>query len=107
VSIVNVTDPNNDEVTITITGVTQDEPVNGLGDGNSGADAVLQGGQMLLRAERAATGNGRVYGVRFSATDNQVTGSSCSGAVLVRVPANIKSAYFTVDDGQAFDSAQP
>lgn len=31
VEIVGVTDPNNDAVTITITGVTQDEPVNGLG----------------------------------------------------------------------------
>src|SRR5262249_28120804 len=35
VGIAGITDPNNDQVTITITSVTQDEPVKGLGDGDT------------------------------------------------------------------------
>ena len=42
VGMQNVSDPNNDQVSITITGVTQDEPVNGLGDGDTSPDAVLR-----------------------------------------------------------------
>lgn len=53
VSIMGVTDPENNEITITIMDVTQDEPINGLGDGDTAPDAVIQGGTVLLRAERA------------------------------------------------------
>jgi len=98
-----VTDPNNDNVTITITGVTQDEPVNGLGDGDTSPDAVIQGNKVLLRAERAGNGNGRVYHITFTATD--VNGATGTGTVSVSVPHDKgKSA---VDDGLVFDSTQP
>lgn len=63
VGIVGVTDPDNDQVTLTVTGVTQNKPVNGLGDGDTSPDAVIQGSNVLLRAERAGNGNGRVYRV--------------------------------------------
>ena len=43
------------------TPVTQDEPVNGLGDGDTGPDAVTLSDGILLRAERSGTGDGRVY----------------------------------------------
>jgi Multicopper oxidase/Bacterial Ig domain len=59
------TDPDGDVVTLTITGVTQDEPVNGLGDGDVAPDAAHVLGhddQVLLRAERSGKGDGRVYG---------------------------------------------
>jgi hypothetical protein len=88
VSILGVTDPNNQAVTITFNTVTQDEPVNGLGDGDTSPDAAVSGNQVLLRAERAGTGNGRVYVVRFTATDDQ--GGSCSGTVKVAVPQSKK-----------------
>jgi hypothetical protein len=59
---VRATDPDGDPVTVVIAGVTQDEPTNGLGDGDVSPDAVLSGGSTVqLRAERSGLGNGRVY----------------------------------------------
>ena len=88
VSITGVTDPNNHAVTFTFTSVTQDEPINGLGDGDMSPDAAVSGNQILLRAERAGTGNGRVYVVHFTATDAE--GAHCSGTVRVSVPHSKK-----------------
>jgi hypothetical protein len=48
----------------------------------------VSGNNILLRAERAGTGNGRVYEVHFTATDPE--GASCSGKVKVSVPHNKK-----------------
>lgn len=93
-------------VTLAIDGVTQDEPVNGLGDGDSSPDAVIQAGDpadtVLLRAERSGTGNGRVYAVEFTADDGF---ESCTGSVGVTVPHSRKST--AEDDGQTYDSTQP
>ena len=84
-AILVVTNPDNDRVTLTVTGVTQDEPVNSLEDGDTSPDAVLQGDKVpLLRKERSGTGNGRVYRVSFTARDD--FGGSCAGAVTVRAP---------------------
>ncbi len=44
VAIVGVTDTDKDPVTITPTAVTQDEPVDGLGDGDTSPDAMIQSG---------------------------------------------------------------
>jgi subtilisin-like proprotein convertase family protein len=45
--------------------VTSNEPENGLGDGDTAPDVeVLDAHRVRLRAERAATGNGRVYTIR-------------------------------------------
>jgi hypothetical protein len=94
------------QVTLVITGVTQDEPVNGLGDGDSSPDAVVQPDEaedtVLLRAERSGTGNGRVYVVSFTADDGY---ESCTGAVVVTVPHSRKSV--AMDDGQNHDSTHP
>ena len=55
ISIAGVVDPNNN-ATITITGVTQDEPTNGLGDGDTAIDAIINpDGTVLLRAPAGAT----------------------------------------------------
>jgi hypothetical protein len=43
------------------TAVTQSEPLNGLGDGDTSPDAVLQGDSVLLRAERSGLGTGQRY----------------------------------------------
>jgi hypothetical protein len=84
VEIMGVTDPDNDPVTITVTGVTQDEPPNKKGDGNTYPDAVIANGNAQVRAERSGTGNGRVYVISFTADDGR--GGFSNGSVVVYVP---------------------
>ncbi len=99
VSITGVSDPNAN-ATITITSVTQDEPTNGLGDGDTSVDAVINSnGTVLLRSERSGKGNGRVYHVHFTAAD--LEGSS-DGVVTVCVPHDRKKP--AVDGGELFNS---
>jgi hypothetical protein len=93
---------------VTIDAVTQDEPVDGCGDGHTSPDAKIRGGKVLLRAERGP-GNGRVYHVHFTARSEA---GSCSGAVEVCVPHarhGVSWRHFwkrggCVDDGELFDS---
>lgn len=103
--IIGVTDPDNDPIAISITGVTQDEPLNGIGDGDVTPDAVVHGSSVDLRAERSGSGNGRVYQIQFTANDGK--GGSCTGAVTVGVPKSQKPNQVIVDDGQVFNSTQP
>jgi len=84
IAVRGVSDPDDPDVRISITGVIQDEPLNGLGDGDTTPDAVLQGGSALLRAERSGLGTGRIYTVTFSATDTR--GAACTGTIAVCVP---------------------
>jgi probable HAF family extracellular repeat protein len=102
VVVMGVTDPDGDAMTITVTDVTQDEPVNGKGDGNTGPDAMIQAGAASVRAERSRTGNGRVYQISFRAEDNK--GGSCTGEVTVGVPHSMKGGMTAIDDGQNYDS---
>jgi hypothetical protein len=105
IAVKGVTDPDGNAVTITITGVTQDEPVNGKGDGNTSPDAVIQNGAASVRAERSGTGNGRVYQISFTADDGK--GSPCTGTVKVSVPHSMKKGSIAVDDGPVYDSTIP
>lgn len=93
-------------VTLQITGVSQDEPVKGLGDGDSSPDAVIQVGDpadsVLIRSERSGGGNGRVYVVNFTASDGF---ESCAGHVNVSVPHSRKST--AIDDGQVYNATLP
>jgi hypothetical protein len=100
VTVMGVTDPDGDPVTVTITRVTQDEPTNGLGDGNRSPDAQPDStsDSVRLRGERSGRGDGRVYRIHFTATDPQ--GASCSGTVTVGVPHDKGT-------GPAIDSAPP
>ena len=101
VAILGVTDPNSN-ATITIDGVSQDEPTEGLGDGDTPIDAVINSdGTVLLRAERSGTGDGRVYHIRFTASDLE---GSASGRVTVCVPRNKEKN--AVDGGALFDSTR-
>lgn len=86
ISLSGATDVDGDSVVLAVNGVTQDEPVNGLGDGDTAPDAAVgqSPNQVQLRAERTGTGDGRVYRVSFAATDGN--GGSCSGTVKVSVP---------------------
>lgn len=88
---------------ITITGIRQDEPTNGCGDGDTPIDAVIRNdGTFLLRAERKGNGNGRVYYVSFKAT---TAGGSATGTVKVYVPRNKKSDPVG-DGGATYDSTR-
>lgn len=92
IRILGVTDADRDDVvTITITGIRQDEPVRAIG---SGATNVFDGeirpadpSVAWVRAERTGVkslpGNGRIYEIDFSATDGKAT---CTGTVIVGVP---------------------
>jgi hypothetical protein len=115
ISIAGVTDPDGDPVTITVTGVTQDEPLVGHDDdlvslagilqGNTCPDAVIdpQGG-LRLRAERVGQGNGRVYVVSFTASDGRGGSSTCKVQVCVPHDAD---HLVCVDDRQDFSSLGP
>jgi hypothetical protein len=104
VGIVGLADPDNDQVVVTITGVVQDEPVHGLGDGDTSPDAVIQGDKVLLRAERIGYGNGRVYQVTFNADDG--FGGNCTGTIAVCVPHDRRAAT-CVKDGLSYNSTIP
>jgi hypothetical protein len=104
VEIVDITDPDDDPVTVTVTRITQDEPVDAEADGRTYPDGMIVNGTGLVRAERSGRGNGRVYVISFTATDDQ--GASCEGSVAVCVPHDQRQAA-CVDDGQNYDSLRP
>lgn len=103
------TDPDGDVLTLTITGVTQDEPVNGQGDGDTEPDAQAgpASNQVYIRGERSGKGDGRVYRIAFTVTDSN--GGTCSGTgigsgtVQVSVPRS-QNGNPAVDSGLVFDS---
>lgn len=90
VTVGGVSDPDGDAVTIHVSGVTQDEPVDGRGDGNTSPDWRIgsEGEQVWLRAERSGSRDGRVYTLSVTATDAH--GATCTGTAAVRVPHNAK-----------------
>ena len=67
-----------------VVSVESNEPVDGLGDGDTGPDWVINGEALMLRAERSGKGSGRVYTVRLECTD--AAGNVSTTAVAVTVP---------------------
>ena len=105
VRIDGIVHPENLSTTVRIAKITQDEPTDGLGDGDTRPDGAGIGtSQARLRAERSGTGNGRVYRIAFTATDTR--GLSCAGSVAVGVPHDQRPGGEAIDDGQRFDSTQ-
>ena len=92
-------DPDGDEVLVSITGVTQDEPVTGKHSGKLAPDAIPGSGgdQVLLRRERNAHGDGRIYSLEFAVSDGK--GGTCEGSVTVGVSRH--------EGRPAVDSAPP
>jgi alpha-tubulin suppressor-like RCC1 family protein len=73
----------------TITGVTSNEPQNGLGDGDTPNDWLITGALTLqLRAERSGNGNGRVYTIAVRCTD--AAGNAATSSTSVVVPKGKK-----------------
>jgi uncharacterized repeat protein (TIGR01451 family) len=65
--------------------VTSNEPINGTGDGDTSPDwIILDAHHVLLRAERAGNGNGRIYTITITCIDSG--GNSSSEQVEVTVP---------------------
>jgi hypothetical protein len=107
VTISGVTDPDaGDQVTINVTAVTQDEPTNGLGDGDTATDAVITANSNVvqIRAERSGTGDGRVYVINFTGTDT--SGATCQGTATVTVVHDQKPGHGAVNSGQNYISTQ-
>lgn len=106
--ITGVTDPNGDPVTITTTGISQDELVagDGQGSGNTSPDGALN--PLSVRAERNGNpktpGDGRVYHIGFTASDGKL---SCEGTVRVCVPHDMRPNGSCVDGGPLYDSLTP
>jgi hypothetical protein len=102
-----VTDPDGDPIAIRIARITQDQPVDGTGDGRTAFDAIGVGtATASVRAER--TGNlrvpedGRLYQADFTATDGK--GGSCTGSVFLGVPHDQGQHSLPRDNGCRWDS---
>lgn len=103
VSVTGVTDATGNPATVVINEVFQDEPTNDVGDGNSCPDAMGMGtSEVRVRRERSGTLDGRIYHLRFSATDPG--GASCVGEVTVCVPHDQGNKPQCVDQGPLFNS---
>jgi concanavalin A-like lectin/glucanase superfamily protein/PKD domain-containing protein len=73
--------------TVNLLSVSSNEPDNGLGDGDTGNDIVVNDdGTLSLRAERSGKGSGRVYTITYQATDG--AGNSTTASAFVTVPHN-------------------
>src|SRR5207253_5086908 len=106
VSVVGVTDPDGDPLAVTITGITQDERLDGRGEGKTCPDASGVGSPTAsLRAERQGGGDGRVYHISFTADDGR--GGRCTGTVTVCVPHDQGHGRMCVDQGPLVDSTGP
>jgi hypothetical protein len=96
ITLSGATDPDG-PVTLSVTGVTQDEPVGGTPDAAAGGSAD----QVQVRAERDGAGDGRIYRISYTATD--ADGGTCSGTATVSV-AHDNSGAPAVDSGASYDS---
>ncbi|HVG10629.1 MAG TPA: hypothetical protein VNM67_23195 [Thermoanaerobaculia bacterium] len=98
VAITGVTDPEGGEVELSVTSIFQDEPST-----PGTADATGIGTpNVSLRAARSGSGDGRVYHLRFTVTDE--LGLACTGEVTVCVPHNQGRGRTCGDGGALFAS---
>jgi len=97
------TDVDGDVLTIGVTSIFQDEPTNGLGDGDISPDGeIAVDGTAQVRSERSGLEDGRVYVLTVTASDGEL---SCSNTVEVGVPHDKKDT--AVNSGATFDSTTP
>ncbi len=77
----------------TILSIESNEPVNGTGDGDTEPVdyEVIDNHTVLLRAERAGTGDGRIYTITITSTDD--CGNTSSEITEVYVAHNITSPH--------------
>ena len=78
---------------ITSLKVLSNEPINGLGDGDTAPDwIVISNHQVMLRAERAGNRSGRIYTIIITAIDD--CGNKSQNSTRVLVPHNQPLALF-------------
>jgi hypothetical protein len=95
-----VVDACDEDVTVTFTSASSDEPVNDKGDGNTEPDIILECDRVELRSERQGGSNGRTYRLVWTAVDgsgNVTTDGEC----VVRVPHDQSGK--DVDDTDEYD----
>ena len=91
---VNYTATDNCPLTCVLT-VTSNEPIDGLGDGDTSPDwVVIDDHNVQLRAERSGKGNGRIYTITTTCTDG--SGNAVTKTSTVLVPKNQKGAWAVV-----------
>lgn len=101
VTVNGVTNADGARVAIAVTGIFQDEPTQGRGDGDTAIDGfILPGGGAQVRAERSGRGDGRVYYLSFTATST--AGAFCTGTVKTSVPHD--QAHPAVGQGARYNS---
>ena len=106
--ITDVVDPEGGPLTIVVTAISQDEPVDSTGDGKFSPDGQGIGtATAWLRAERNGVGNkaagdGRVYEIAFTATDD--AGEQCQASVLWTVPHDQGQRAKAIDSVVRYDS---
>ncbi len=104
ITISGIVNPAGGAVTITVTSIFQDEPVQSPGSGNTSPDATGVGtGSPSVRAERDGNGDGRVYHINFTATG---ASGSCTGSVTVGVPHD-QGHGSLIDGGSLYNSTTP
>jgi len=105
IQISGIVNPAPGAVTITVTGIFQDEPVQSSGSGNTSPDATGVGtGSPSVRAERDGGNDGRVYHIAFTATG---ASGSCTGSVTVGVPKSQGNNGGPIDQGALYNSTLP
>lgn len=87
---ITVSDNEDESPELSLDSVTSSEPDDapGAGDGHTTGDIkVTDEGKIFLRAERAATGDGRIYTITYTATD--ASGNTSSTSAIVTVPRDV------------------
>jgi hypothetical protein len=101
--VTGVIDSDGHPVTITVTAITQDEPLDSTGDGSSCPDGTGVGtSSASLRSERSGNGDGRVYHVAFQAASR--CNVTCTGSVAVCVRHDQRPGGTCGDGGALYDS---
>jgi photosystem II stability/assembly factor-like uncharacterized protein len=91
---VNYTATDNCPLTCVLT-VASNEPINGLGDGDTAPDwQVVDSHHLKLRSERSGKGNGRTYTITVTCTDE--SGNATIRMTTVFVPPNQKGNWIPV-----------
>jgi hypothetical protein len=76
--------------TCKVISITSNEPISNLGNGDTEIDYEILGDQLVnLRAERSASGEGRVYTITVQCDDGH--GNIATKSTIVRVAHNIKA----------------
>lgn len=101
-----------DDCNVTITAVQQDEPVDGIGDGNTSPDAANcdnsgKASKVDLRGERSGVGTGRYYTITYTMEDPNAPASgpkTDTATLLVPHDQGVAHLGTYVNEGPAFDS---